>query len=262
MMQRLQDRIALVTGGGSGIGRACAIRLAEEGAKVAVNDINPETGQEAVKTITDAGGTAIFIQADVSKVSECERIVAETVAAFGRLDILVNNAAVMIEKTAVDTTEQDFDRITGVNLKGVFFVAKYAIIQMRKQGGGGNVVNMASVNSFFAEGGIAAYCMTKGGIAQYTRALAMDHSAEGIRVNAIAPGWIETPMNVNFLALGPHIREQAGKLHAIARIGQPVEVANAVIFLVSDEASFVTGSLMTVDGGFSAGLAPAMGIVV
>jgi NAD(P)-dependent dehydrogenase (short-subunit alcohol dehydrogenase family) len=261
-MQRLKDRVALVTGGGSGIGRASAIRLAEEGAKVAVNDINPATGQEAVKTITDAGGTAVFIQADVSKVAECERIVAETVKAFGRLDILVNNAAVMVEKTVVDTTEEDFDRITGVNLKGVFFVAKYAIMQMQKQGGGGNVVNMASVNSFFAEGGIAAYCMTKGGIAQFTRALAMDHSGEGIRVNAIAPGWIETPMNENFFAQGPHVREQAGRLHAIWRTGQSVEVANAVIFLVSDEASFVTGSLMTVDGGFSAGLAPALGIVI
>jgi NAD(P)-dependent dehydrogenase (short-subunit alcohol dehydrogenase family) len=261
-MQRLKDRVALVTGGGSGIGRATAIRLAEEGAKVAVNDINPATGQEAVKTITDAGGTAVFIQADVSKVAECERIVAETVKVFGRLDILVNNAAVMVEKTVVDTTEEDFDRITGVNLKGVFFVAKYAIMQMQKQGQGGNVVNMASVNSFFAEGGIAAYCMTKGGIAQFTRALAMDHSGEGIRVNAIAPGWIETPMNANFFAQGPHVREQAGRLHAIGRTGQSVEVANMVIFLVSDEASFVTGSLMTVDGGFSAGLAPALGIVI
>jgi NAD(P)-dependent dehydrogenase (short-subunit alcohol dehydrogenase family) len=261
-MQRLKDRVALVTGGGSGIGRATAIRLAEEGAKVAVNDINPATGQEAVKTITDAGGKAVFIQADVSKVAECERIVAETVKVFGRLDILVNNAAVMVEKTVVDTTEEDFDRITGVNLKGVFFVAKYAIMQMQKQGQGGNVVNMASVNSFFAEGGIAAYCMTKGGIAQFTRALAMDHSGEGIRVNAIAPGWIETPMNANFFAQGPHVREQAGRLHAIGRTGQSVEVANMVIFLVSDEASFVTGSLMTVDGGFSAGLAPALGIVI
>jgi NAD(P)-dependent dehydrogenase (short-subunit alcohol dehydrogenase family) len=261
-MQRLKDRVALVTGGGSGIGRASAIRLAEEGAKVAVNDINPATGQEAVKLITDVGGMAVFIQADVSKVAECERIVAETVKAFGRLDILVNNAAVMVEKTVVDTTEDDFDRIAGVNLKGVFFVAKYAIMQMRQQGQGGNVVNMASVNSFFAEGGIAAYCMTKGGIAQFTRALAMDHSGEGIRVNAIAPGWIETPMNANFFALGPHIREQAGRLHAIGRTGQAVEVANMVVFLVSDEASFVTGSLMTVDGGFSAGLAPALGIVI
>jgi NAD(P)-dependent dehydrogenase (short-subunit alcohol dehydrogenase family) len=167
-----------------------------------------------------------------------------------------------LEKNAVDTTEQEWDRITSTNLKGTFFCAKYAIIQFRKQGTGGNIVNMASVNSFFAEGGIAAYCMTKGGIAQLTRALATDHSAEGIRVNAICPGWIETPLNAKFFALGPHIREQAGRLHAIGRVGQSEEVANAVVFLVSDEASFVTGSLLTVDGGFSAGLAPALGIVV
>jgi meso-butanediol dehydrogenase/(S,S)-butanediol dehydrogenase/diacetyl reductase len=136
------------------------------------------------------------------------------------------------------------------------------VLQFRKQGKGGAIVNMASVNSFFAEGGIAAYCATKGGIAQLTRALAMDHGTEGIRVNSIAPGWIETPMNAKFFALGPHIRQQAAKLHAIGRIGQPEEVANMVSFLVSDEAGFITGSLMTVDGGFSAGLAPAMGIVV
>ncbi|GAB4461273.1 MAG: SDR family oxidoreductase [Anaerolineae bacterium] len=259
---RLKDRVALVTGGASGIGRAAAIRLAQEGAKVAIADINGAMGAEALQRVKDQGGEAIFIKADVSKVAETERIVAETVARFGRLDILVNNAAVMLEKTAVDTSEAEWDRITDTNLKGTFFCAKYAIMQFRRQGTGGNIVNMASVNSFFAEGGIAAYCMTKGGIAQLTRALAMDHSGEGIRVNAICPGWIETPMNANFFALGPHIREQAGRLHAIGRTGQPEEVADAVVFLASDEASFITGSMLTVDGGFSAGLAPALGIVV
>ena len=124
------------------------------------------------------------------------------------------------------------------------------------------VINLASVNSFFAEGGIAAYCATKGGIAQLTRSLAMDYGLEGIRVNCLAPGWIETPMNAKFFALRPHIKEQAGRLHAMGRIGQPEEVANAVAFLASDDAAFITGSMMTVDGGFSAGLAPAMGIVV
>jgi meso-butanediol dehydrogenase / (S,S)-butanediol dehydrogenase / diacetyl reductase len=178
------------------------------------------------------------------------------------LNILVNDAAIMLEKTAVDTTEAEWDRLIDVNLKGTFFCAKYAILQFRRQKSGGAIVNMASVNSFFAEGGIVAYCASKGGIAQVTRAMAMDHSAEGIRVNAICPGWIETPLNAKFFALGPHIREQAGKLHAIGRIGQPEEVAAAVVYLVSDEASFVTGTLLTVDGGFSAGLAPAMGIVV
>lgn len=263
---RLENRVALVTGAGSGIGRATAIRLAQEGARIAVADKNAAMGAETVKMITDQGGKAVFIAVDVSKVADTERAVAETVAAHGQLNILVNSAAIMLEKTAVDTTEEEWDRLVDTNLKGVFFCAKYAILQFRKQAEsgqkGGNIVNMASVNSFFAEGGIAAYCASKGGIAQLTRALAMDHSGEGIRVNGLCPGWIETPMNANFFALGPHIREQAARLHAIGRIGQPEEVANAVLYLASDEASFITGTLLTVDGGFSAGLAPAMGIVV
>ena len=259
---KLQDRVALITGAGSGIGRATAVRLAQEGARIGVADINPTTGVETVQIVRNQGGEAFLIQADVSKVADCERIVAEVAARYGGLNILVNNAAIMLEKTAVDTTEEEWDRLIDVNLKGNFFCAKYAILQFRRQGAGGAIVNMASVNSFFAEGGIAAYCASKGGIAQLTRALAMDHSIEGIRVNAICPGWIETPMNANFFALGPHIREQAARLHAIGRVGQPEEVANAVVFLVSDEAAFVTGSMLVVDGGFSAGLAPAMGIVV
>ncbi len=259
---RLQNKVALVTGSGSGIGRATAIRLAQEGARVAVADRNTTMGPETVQMIKGQGCDAFFVEADVSKVPDTERIVAETVAKYGQLNILVNNAAVMIEKNAVDTTEEEWDRIVDTNLKGTFFCAKYAILQFRKQGSGGAILNMASVNSFFAEGGIAAYCATKGGIAQLTRALAIDHSGEGIRVNAICPGWIETPLNANFFAIGPHIREQAAKLHAIGRIGQPEEIANGVLYLVSDEASFVTGALLTIDGGFSAGLAPAMGIVV
>jgi NAD(P)-dependent dehydrogenase (short-subunit alcohol dehydrogenase family) len=259
---RLENKVALITGAGSGIGRATALRLAEEGAKIAVADKNAAMGNETVQKITSAKGQAIFVEADVSKVSDTERIVAETVKQFGQLNILVNNAAILLEKTIVDTSEADWDRIVDTNLKGTFFCAKHAILQFRKQGGGGAIVNMASVNSFFAEGGIAAYCATKGGIAQLTRALAMDHSAEGIRVNAINPGWIETPMNANYFAIGPHVKAQAAKLHAIGRIGQPEEIANGVLYLVSDEASFVTGAMLTIDGGFSAGLAPAMGIVI
>lgn len=259
---RLENRVALITGAGSGIGRATAVRLAQEGAQIAVVDWNATTGQETVQIIQDQGGKAIFIQTDVSKVDQIEQAVAQTVEQFGKLNILVNDAAVMLEKTAVDTTEADWDRLMNINLKGTFFCSKYAILQFRKQGQGGVIINMASVNSFFAEGGIAAYCAAKGGIAQLTRALAMDHSKEGIRVNGICPGWIETPMNANFFAKGEHIREQAGRLHAIGRIGQPDEVANAALYLASDEASFITGALLTVDGGFSAGLAPAMGIVI
>jgi NAD(P)-dependent dehydrogenase (short-subunit alcohol dehydrogenase family) len=257
---RLQNRVALVTGAGSGIGRATALKLSDEGARISAVDWNADSGAETVQLVKDRGGEAIFFQADVSNVSDTEHIVADTAARFGQLNILVNNAAVLLEKTAVDTTEEEWDHIVGINLKGTFFYSKYAILQFRRQGRGGTIINIASVNSFFAEGGIAAYCATKGGIAQLTRALAIDHSGEGIRVNGVCPGWIETAMNANYFALGAHTREQAGRLHAMGRIGQPEEIANAVLYLASDEASFITGSLLTVDGGFSAGLAPALGM--
>jgi NAD(P)-dependent dehydrogenase (short-subunit alcohol dehydrogenase family) len=259
---KLKEKVALVTGAASGIGRATAVRLAQEGARVVVADRNSHMGAETVQLIAEVGGDALLLECDVALVADTERIVNETVRYYGQLDILVNNAAILLERTVVDTTEDEWDRLVGINLKGTFFCAKYAIVQMRKQGRGGSVVNMASVNSFYAEGGIAAYCMTKGGIAQFTRALAMDHSKEGIRVNAICPGWVETPMNANFFALGEHIRQQAGNLQAIGRIGQPEEIAAAVAFLVSDDASFMTGAMLTVDGGFSAGLSPAVGLVI
>jgi NAD(P)-dependent dehydrogenase (short-subunit alcohol dehydrogenase family) len=224
--------------------------------------MNQAMGLEIVDMITKAGGRAAFAQCDVSVVADCERIVSQALQSFGKLDILVCSAAVMLEKSAADTVESEWDRLIDVNLKGVFFCAKYAVLQFRRQASGGVIINLASVNSFYAEGNIAAYCASKGGIAQLTRALAMDHSKEGIRVNAICPGWIETPMNANFLALGDHIREQAGQMAAIGRIGSPDDIAGAAVFIASDDAAFMTGSLMTVDGGFSAGLSPALGIVI
>jgi NAD(P)-dependent dehydrogenase (short-subunit alcohol dehydrogenase family) len=256
----LTDMVVIVTGAGSGIGRATALRFAREGARVVVVDRNEASGAETLSLVNAAGGHAHLVVADVSRGSDAERIVDETVRVFGRLDALVNNAAVLVPKAVPELSEEDWDFVLGVNLKGVFLCSKQAILRFRQQGSGGSIVNMASVNSFYAEGGIAAYCAAKGGVQQLTRAMAIDHSAEGIRVNCICPGWIDTPINAAYFS-DPAARAFADKLHAIGRIGQPEEIAAIAVFLVSGDASFVTGASIVADGGFSAGLSTQIGIV-
>src|SRR5262245_27638195 len=257
---RLSSKVVIVTGAGSGIGRATALRLAQEGAHVVVADRNQGGGEATIAAVREAGGEALFVGADVSRGADAERIVAEAVRVYGRLDALVNNAAIMIPKAVPELSEEEWDTVLGVNLKGVFLCSKQAILRFRQQGSGGAIVNMASVNSFYAEGGIAAYCAAKGGVQQLTRAMAIDHSAEGIRVNCICPGWIDTPINAAYFA-DPAARALADKLHAIGRVGQPEEIAAVVAFLLSDDASFVTGASLVADGGFSAGLSKQIGIV-
>jgi NAD(P)-dependent dehydrogenase (short-subunit alcohol dehydrogenase family) len=257
---RLKDKVAIVTGAGSGIGRATALGFAAEGARVVLVDRNEAGGAATLGLVAGAGGEAHLVVADVSRGADAERIVAETVRVYGRLDALVNNAAVMVPKAVPELSEEEWDSVLGVNLKGVFLCSKQAILCFRRQGGGGTIVNMASVNSFYAEAGIAAYCASKGGVQQLTRAMAIDHSAEGIRINCICPGWIDTPINAGYFA-DPAARAFADKLHAIGRIGQPAEIAAVATFLVSDAASFVTGASIVADGGFSAGLSKQIGIV-
>jgi NAD(P)-dependent dehydrogenase (short-subunit alcohol dehydrogenase family) len=256
----LRDRVAIVTGAGSGIGRAIALRFAADGARVVVVDWQEAGGAATLAALREAGGAGHLVVADVSRAADAERIVAEAIGAFGRLDALVNNAAVLVSKSVPELSEEEWDHVLGVNLKGVFLCSKQAILRFREQGGGGAIVNMASVNSFYAEGGLAAYCAAKGGVQQLTRAMAIDHSGEGIRVNCICPGWIDTPMNAAYLA-DPAARELAARLQALGRIGQPAEIAAVAAFLAGDDASFVTGASIVADGGFSAGLSPKIGIV-
>ena len=257
---RLKEKVAIVTGAGSGIGRAIAVELARQGARVVAVDRNEAGGADTLRQVAAAGREGHLLVADVSRAPDAERIVDEAVRVFGRLDALINNAAVMISKAVPELSEDEWDYVLGVNLKGVFLCSKQAILQFRRQGGGGTIVNMASVNSFYAEGGIAAYCAAKDGVQQLTRAMAIDHSAEGIRINCICPGWIDTPLNAAYFA-DPAARAFADKLHAIGRIGQPAEVASVATFLVSDDASFVTGASIVVDGCLSAGLSKQIGIV-
>jgi meso-butanediol dehydrogenase / (S,S)-butanediol dehydrogenase / diacetyl reductase len=256
---RLTGKVAVITGAASGIGRAAALLFAQEGARVVAADWHDDGAAAVAAAIAATGGQATAVTVDVSREADIERMIATAVEVYGRLDVLFSNAGVMLSKTAVDTTEAELDRVLGVNVKGVFFGAKHAVKQFRRQGGGGAIINMASVNSFFAEEAIAAYCASKGAILQLTRALAVDHGREGIRVNCICPGWIDTPMNTGYLESVPDpaaARAAAGALAALNRIGQPEEIARAALFLASDDASFATGAPFIIDGGFSAGLPP------
>jgi len=248
---RFTNKVALITGGTSGIGLITAILFAHEGAKVAITGRNEHRGQEVVDEITKIGGIAIFIRADVRFPNECKRTVEETLQAFGKLDILFNNAGVWFPNTVVDCTEEEWDLTVDVSLKGTYLMSKFALPSMIAQRSG-VIINNSSGWGIVGGPRAAAYCAAKGGMVLLTKAMAIDHGPQGIRVNCVCPGDTETPMLTQD-AQGRNIPWEeytADAVHRpLRRIGQPEEIAKAVLFLASEDSSFVTGAILPVDGG-------------
>jgi NAD(P)-dependent dehydrogenase (short-subunit alcohol dehydrogenase family) len=249
---RLSGKVALITGSGGGIGRATAILFAKEGAKVVVNDISTKAGNETVEMIKAIGGDAIFVQGDVTKGADCQRMVQTAVITYGKLTTLVNNAG-GFEYIApvVETSEEDYQKIMDVNVKSIFLVSKYAIPEMIKSGGG-SIINRGSTNSHIGFPGIAAYNASKGAVLQLTKNMTLDYLPNNIRVNAVSPGPIMTPAAAAAFRKNPDLEKETIARIPVGRLGKPEEVAYADLFLASDESSYITGISLLVDGGYTA----------
>jgi meso-butanediol dehydrogenase / (S,S)-butanediol dehydrogenase / diacetyl reductase len=249
---KLRDRVTIVTGGGSGIGRAIALRAAREGAAVVVADIAPTGGQQTVADIEQMGERAMFVACDVSRSVDTQRLAEATLAAHGRIDVLVNNAAVGEGDDVLGTDEQTWDRMLSIVLKSVYLCSRAVLPSMLEQRRGA-IVNISSVNGMLGLG-MDAYGAAKAGVINLTQNMAVRYGGQGIRANAICPGTVRTPIWQERVERAPDIFERLSAWYPVGRVGEPDDVAAAAIFLASDEASFVNGAILPVDGGLTAGI--------
>lgn len=253
-MGRVEGKACVVTGAGSGIGKAIAERLAEEGGRVICVDLNGDAVTKTVEGIRSAGGIAEAVTADVSDPQQVDAFIARCVTAYGRIDVLVNNAGVNIPGVFHEVTDAVIDRTLAVNVKGPMYGSRAAIPHMLRNGGG-SIVNMSSVNGLVSEPYLAVYSASKGAVVMLTRGIALDYARQGIRCNAICPGWVDTPINyahAEMLGGLQKVYDSISSFQPIGRPGLPIEIAHLALFLASDEASFITGAIISADGGMTA----------
>lgn len=251
-MERVKDKVVIVTGGALGIGRETCILLAKEGAKVAVTDILDREGENLIDEIKKAGGNAKYWHLNVANEGEVEKVYAEVVREFKKLDATVNNAGIAgVNKPTHELTEAEWDQVMDINVKGVFFCTKHAIPHMQKAGGG-SIVNLSSIYGIIGAGDIPHYHASKGAVRLMTKNDALIYARDKIRVNSIHPGFIWTPLVEEFGKDVPNFREKVDNLHPLGHVGEPLDIAYGIVYLVSDESKFVTGSELVIDGGYTA----------